>query len=151
MKVKRIEVVNNVNHVEMITEFNNLNGCTGITITGIKDKNVESIIIPERINGYPVTAICSSDEWLLPRLKYITIPKSVIEIESLIFYGSNNINVINGEFIEYDFIIINDRFIYDNYYVYLIAYQVGGDYVVDSDELVSYFVDKVWHGKYFFL
>lgn len=146
----------------MKIEFNHLNGYIGITIIGIGDYNVESIIIPETINGYPVTEIGDLNLWA-SKLKSIIIPKSVIEIKSNAFYGSPNINIINGEFIENDFIIINNRFIFDGNYVFLIKYQISDDYVicrkeyeyqidnacVYCNEYDEYFINKVWYNNKF--
>lgn len=133
----------------MITEFNNLNGDIGITITGIKDRNVESIIIPERINGYTVTTITSEALGWLHSLECLTIPKSVISIHPSVFYGSQNINMVNGEFIEDNFIVINNRFIFNCEYVHNIEYQVGGDYVISYGIHLGYFIDKIEHNRNF--
>lgn len=133
----------------MKIEFNHLNGYIGITVIGIKDKTVESITIPERINGYPVTEIGNGELWWLPQLESITIPKSVIEIKSNVFYGSPNINMVNGELIENDFIVVNNRFIFDCNYVFLIKYQISEDYVIYRHEYDEYFIDKVWYNEIF--
>ena len=133
----------------MITEFNNLNGDIGITITGIKDCNVESIIIPERINGYPVTTITSEALGWLHSLEYLTIPPSVSVMGTETLHGSTNIKVINGEFIEDNFIVINNRFIFNCEYVHNIEYQVGGDYVISYGVHLGYFIDKIERNRNF--
>lgn len=133
----------------MITEFNNLNGNIGISITGIKDKTVESIIIPETINGYPVTKITSEALGWLHSLEYLTIPPSVSVISTEALNGSTNINVINGEFIENNFIVINNKFIFNREYLYKIKYQVCGDYVISYGIHLGYFFDKIEHNRNF--
>lgn len=132
----------------MKINFNHLNGYIGITVIGIKDRNIESIIIPERINGYPVTAIGNDELWWLSQLESITIPKSVISIHPSVFYGSPNINTVNGELIENDFVIINNRFIFDRNYVFLIKYQLSEDYVISHGVHLG-FIDKIERNRNF--
>lgn len=133
----------------MITEFNNLNGNIGVSITGIKDRNVESIIIPETIDGYPVTEISGEALGWLNSLECLTIPPSVSVMGTETLHGSTNIKVINGEFIEDNFIVINNRFIFNCVYVHNIEYQVCGDYVISYGVHLGYFFDKIEYNRNF--
>ena len=51
-----------------------------IIITGVKDQLVKSIDISEFIGDLPVTGIAMDSYHRISKLKYITIPKSVLNI-----------------------------------------------------------------------
>lgn len=83
-----------------------------VTITGIIDKSLEHITIPETIEGYSVTKIDYSC-LLLSRcvsLRYVNDMKI-------------QIGVIN---------MINNKFILWNKKIYVIKHQIGNDYYCDG-------------------
>lgn len=143
-----------------------------VTITGIKDKTVESIIIPKEIDGYPVTNIDNYALDCLPKVRNIIIPDSILNIshdtfancrsletinipDSIINIGSdcllgcrllikiNNIKLNKG------INIINNRFIYHNTWVCKILNQIGNDYYHECYGENGYFIDNIEYGEIF--
>lgn len=118
-----------------------------VIITGYKDHFVKSIVIPETIDGYPVTRI---DDRAFTRqyyLKDINIPKTVTCIESGAFSGCINLSIINGVKLKEgvnNVNIINNRFIYRKHVIFKIKHQIGYDYITHHHN--QYFID----GKYMF-
>lgn len=133
-----------------------------VRIISIKDGCVESIEIPESIDGHQVTdiphgifsfnnrvvsvtlpnSIISIDNYVFYncfQLKEITIPNSVNNIGSNIFRGCTKLSNINGINIKEGINVINNKFIYyinpisiSSNMVFKIKYQILDDYVTES-------------------
>jgi hypothetical protein len=67
-----------------------------VTITGIKDETVESIEIPEFIEGYPVTNINNRCLRFCNSLTKININSSVNSIHYYAFGSCGSLTYING-------------------------------------------------------
>lgn len=98
-----------------------------VTITGVKGASVKSIIIPEFIDGYPVTKINEYCFWFTKSLDDITIPDSVFNIDYNAFHCCDLYN-INGKQTKNCICIINDRFIYHNNNIIKIMHNISNDY-----------------------
>lgn len=96
-----------------------------VTITGYKDQFVKSIVIPDTIEGYPVTRIRS---WCFTgrnNLKRLVIPNSVTDIGYRL--GCKNLKFINNVRLNNKGIIVNNRFINFRYWFYRVTYIIGCD------------------------
>ena len=107
-----------------------------VIIIGYTNNSVESIVIPEFIEGYPVTSLWEHSFSMCEFLLSITIPISVDTIERSILFNCESIYRINGVEVINDFCIINNKFIYDNEIISKIIYQIGNDYYIEC--YVSY-------------
>ena len=96
-----------------------------VTITGYKDQFVKSIIIPDMIDGYPVTKISSKAFVGRNNLKHLTIPNSVIDIGYKL--GCKKLKFVNNIRLN-DNIIINNRFLYYCGYFCRVIYVIDRDY-----------------------
>ncbi|TGX98223.1 leucine-rich repeat domain-containing protein [Hominisplanchenecus murintestinalis] len=66
-----------------------------VQITGSYEEKSGNIIIPETINGYPVTEMANgSDSYSWGNIETITLPKSLIEIESSVFSGCTDLRSV---------------------------------------------------------
>lgn len=130
-----------------------------VNIIDYKDESVTSLIIPEFIEGLPVTKIGDKAFSNLYILEYIHIPNTVTKIGSFSFAQCNTtLNIVlpnsvtylgENSFIGNDMLIINNielkkgvnvvnnRFIFYNDYTSNIMYQINDDYVCDD----GYFMD----------
>jgi hypothetical protein len=102
-----------------------------VIIIGYVDRLAEHIIIPEFIEGYPVTCIDSGCFSYVYNLKTIIIPPTIRNISSYAFGNLcglmvNGLEISNAR-------IINDKFIVDPYNFLTILNQIGDDYVIKSD------------------
>ena len=61
----------------------------GIVITEFKDKDAESVVIPEKIKGRPVISVGTRTFWCCNNMKEITIPDSVTSIGDEAFAFNN--------------------------------------------------------------
>lgn len=114
-----------------------------IIIRGVIDKSATQINIPEYIEGYPVTEICTYAFRLCRNLEDINIPDSIVNISHNILYEHFYLKYINGHRIKNGFCLINNRFMYWKSYIYMIRYQICGDYICDFTEgEYRYFIDK---------
>lgn len=111
---------------------------TGL-IDDLIDDLVNSVIIPEFIGDLPVTGIAMDSFCWLPELKYITIPKSVLNIHCDAFPYNSNLISINNIGINKLFCVINNRHVWYDTDVFKIIYQIGGDYMVGG---YSYFINN---------
>ena len=113
-----------------------------VTITGYKDQFVKSIVIPDKIDGYPVTRIGSLETLYTNEL---IIPNSVNNISCIGLRNHGMLKYINNQPIIDGFCVINNRFIYYQGMVYRIVYNIGGDYFVGYSMLSynynCYFID----------
>lgn len=124
-----------------------------VIILDYKDKTVESIDIPEFIEGLPVTKI---SDWVFfdcDQLLYITIPKSVINISYSILFACESLNRINNVEIINDYCIINNKFIYDCESISMIIHQISDDYYVSFSDSVdsteNYYIEHLLYDKEF--
>lgn len=109
-----------------------------VTITGIIDKSVDSIIIPEFINGYKVVNINFYYKPL--NLNHIIIPKSIDFIHINTFpYGLKS---INGASTNNGIYVINDKFIYDGMFIYIITSIIDETYSVTANDCQLYFINN---------
>lgn len=102
-----------------------------VTIIGYKDVSVTSLIIPEFIEGLPVTKIGDDCFYYHELLEKIKIPNSVNFISGRAL--PSNIKLINNIQVNSGVNIINNRFIYFNEFIYIIYYQISDDYFCDLD------------------
>ena len=65
-----------------------------VTITKCKDKNVTEVVIPSKIDGYPVTSIGEYAFCDCTGLTSVTIPNSVTTICRKAFYGCSGLTSI---------------------------------------------------------
>lgn len=65
------------------------------TVTGLVNKNVASVIIPDTLGGYPVTCIGESAFNWCDKLESVTIPDSVTSIEDYAFSSCYNLASVN--------------------------------------------------------
>ena len=113
-----------------ITRYNNdlveiINGKT--TITRYND-SPESIVIPETIDGYPVTKIDVYCFWFNKNLISLYIPKSIKHIPHIALQGTHSLKYINNDMILNQNYLINNRFIFRDGLCYTITYQICSDY-----------------------
>ena len=97
-----------------------------VTITAYKDKLVKSVIIPELILGCPATKISTDCFYYYELLEEIIIPNSVIIMGSQALPSC--IKSINNTQVNRGVNIINNKFIFFNGFIYIIYYQILGDY-----------------------
>lgn len=113
-----------------------------VCIIGIKDKMISSIVIPDIIDGYPVTMIGSLETLYTNEL---IIPNSVNNISCIGLRNHGMLKYINNQPIIDGFCVINNRFIYYQDMVYRIWYKIGGDYFAEYSILSynynCYFID----------
>lgn len=102
----------------------------GVTIITCNNALIESIIIPESIEGYPVTNINCGIFWCKFFLKTI-----------------NNKDILDGiNFIGNKFIYYNNRSNYGDNKVFTIKHQIGDEYVVDYNGSIGFLIKE----KFFF-
>ena len=111
---------------------------TGTTTTEYCDVITETIDIPSIINGLNVIGINNYSFKLVPYLKSINIPNSIINIGRNTFSANHHLTEINGVKLKEGVNIINNKFIYYERRIYTIKYQICDDYC-DDDEL---FIDN---------
>jgi hypothetical protein len=99
-----------------------------VTITGYNDRSVESIIIPETIEGHPVTKIDLYCFWFHKALISLYIPKSITHIPHIALQCTHSLKYINNDMILNRATIINNRFILIDDLCYTITHQIGYDY-----------------------
>ena len=113
-----------------------------VCIIGVKDKMVSSIVIPDIIDGYPVTMIGSLETLYTNEL---IIPNSVNNISCIGLRNHGMLKYINNQPIIDGFCVINNRFIYYQDMVYRIWYKIGSDYFAEYSMLSynynCYFID----------
>lgn len=113
-----------------------------VWIIGATDKMIPSIVIPDIIDGYPVTMIGSLETLYTNEL---IIPNSVNNISWIGLMDHGMLKYINGQPIINGFCVINNRFIYYLGKVYNIRYNIGGDYFTEYSMLFynynCYFID----------
>lgn len=113
-----------------------------IVISGVNNRNVVSVEIPEFINGYLVTSIESHSFCWCDYLTDIIIPNSVVNIDEDIFAYDSKLKFINNIEIKGGFCVINNRHIWFRTNIFKINYQIGGDYCTDTDYLdLKYFIN----------
>lgn len=121
-----------------------------IVISGVDNRNVVSVEIPEFINGYPVTSIESHSFSWCDNLTNIKIPNSVINIDGDAFEYNTSLKFINNVEIKGGFCVINNRHIWFRTDIFKINYQIGGDYCVYTDYIdLRYFINNEKYYKYF--
>lgn len=99
-----------------------------VTITRYNDSS-ESIVIPETIDGYPVTKIDLYCFWYHNRnLISLYIPKSIKHIPHIALQGTHSLKYINNDMILNQNYLINNRFIFRDGLCYTITYQICSDY-----------------------
>jgi hypothetical protein len=81
------------------------------TVTGLKDETITDVVIPEKVDGHPVTAI-DADAFEYSGLYSITISASVTDIYSYAFAGCYNLTSIavaedNENFVVVDGVLFN--------------------------------------------
>ena len=104
-----------------------------VTITGIIDKSLEHITIPETIEGYSVTKIDYSCLWFDYSLININIPSSINELDCLLLSRCVSLRYVNDMKIQIGVInMINNKFILWNKKIYVIKHQIGNDYYCDG-------------------
>lgn len=101
-----------------------------VTITGYKDQFVKSIVIPDMIDGYPVTRIARCAFTGRNNLKHLTIPNSVTDIGYRL--GCKNLKFINNIRLSNKGIIVNNRFINFGGWFYRVIYIIGCDYYYED-------------------
>lgn len=110
-----------------------------IIITGHVNKMVESIVIPDTIEGYPVTKIGNAF-YDCYYIRKVDLPNTVTKIGSCVFprafIGLQTLTINNIE-VKEGVNVINNRFIFYNGYTSNILYQINDDYVCDD----GYFMD----------
>lgn len=143
-----------------------------VTITGIKDEAIESILVPKFIDNHQVTGIgryafgCSHNVRNIilqdsiinvgydafancGGLESITIPNSVNYIDSTCLLSCSQLIEINGFKLNGGVNIINNRFIYYNTWIYKIIYQICDDYYYYCYVDNGYFIDGLDYYKNF--
>lgn len=98
-----------------------------VTITGYKDKTVESIEFPEFIEGYLVTKINGNPFSSIADLSVVQIPKNIKTINSTIFLFNYKLRYINGIELNSVFKIIDERLIYYYNGLFFIDYVICDD------------------------
>lgn len=123
-------------------EYRIING--EVIITGYKDIDVKSLIIPEFIDGHPVVKITYDLIFSTFNIIHVVIPASIIDIDSHALYSSLRIRTINGDEIDHDKVnIVNNRFVYYYNIFYPIKYQICNGYSCDDyNNNVKYFIDN---------
>lgn len=111
-----------------------------VTITGVKDKFIRSVEIPEFIEGYPVTGIAPYSFESCIYLTNIIIHSGVTRISYYAFQSSygriyNNVKIIKNH-------IINNKFIVGGCNFLTIVNQINNDYIVKSDNDHYYLIGK---------
>lgn len=101
-----------------------------VTITGYNDQSVESIIIPETIEGYTVTKIGLYAFSNFKKLITIIIPNQIIDIGYNSLFGTFSLKYINNDMIMNSWYVINNKFVFRDDYSYKIIHQIGYDFLV---------------------
>lgn len=102
-----------------------------VIIIGYSDITVEHIIIPEFIDGLPVTTIDSCSFSYTRNLKTITIPTTIKNISTYAFGDLHNVMI--NDIIITDTHIINNKFVIDGVNLLTITKQIKSDYILKSD------------------
>ena len=102
-----------------------------VTITGIKDKFIKSIEIPEFIDGLPVTTIGHKAFYDCSSLSMIIIPTTINKIFYTSFDNLYGVTINSTKITGYH--IINNKFIASAYNFLTILNQIGDDYVIKTD------------------
>ena len=82
----------------------------GVSITGLNDKSMTEVNIPEMIDGKPVLSIGSKAFLLCTSLTSVTIPENVVSIEESAFAGCTSLTSITIP----DSVTSIDRYAFDN-------------------------------------
>lgn len=111
-----------------------------VTITGIKDKFIQSVEIPEYLGDIPVTTIGHKAFYNCTILKEIIIPTTI----NRIFYTSfdNLYGVIINNIKISGYHIINNKFIVGGCNFLTILNQINTDYIVKTDENCFYLIGE---------
>ena len=121
-----------------------------IVISGVNNRNVVSVEIPEFINDYPVTRIESYSFCWCDNLTNIVIPNSVVNIDEDTFAYDSKLKFINNIEIKNRFCVINNRHIWYNTDIFKIKHQIGGDYCAYNDYIgLRYFIGNKKYNEYF--
>ena len=91
-KIMSEEVIYAIGSVGLAYEVNSDN--KSCTITGIGTCADSKVVIPGMINGYKVTGIASRAFYGCTNLTEITIPKTVSQIGTQVFYKSSNLHTV---------------------------------------------------------
>lgn len=118
-----------------------------VTIISYTDKSAKSVIIPEFIDGVPVTGI--RDFGYLNNVEELIIPKSVTYIHSGAFEYCLRLKSINNHKIENGICVINNRFIKFSNFIHTIRYQIIDDYSCDFYNMRRFFIKTLWYDEYF--
>ena len=97
------------------------------SIIGVMDKSIKSIVIPDTIEGYPVTKICGNPFSSIADLSVVQIPKNIKTINSTIFLFNYKLRYINGIELNSVFKIIDERLIYYYNGLFFIDYVICDD------------------------
>ncbi len=62
-----------------------------LTVTGIADKSLREVVIPEKLGGHPVTVIGNGAFRLHDNLEYIRVPDTVVSVENAGFRGCTSL------------------------------------------------------------
>ena len=120
-----------------------------VTITGIIDKSLEHITIPETIDGLPVIKINYDVLWYNRELSNIVIPTSINTLPYYVFVNSPSLTHINNIELKYNKPIIhNNKFIICGKRSYKIIYQMCDDYYC-CGLYYHYFIDEKPHNTDF--
>lgn len=76
-----------------------LNDDDGYTLTGISDKNIDEVVIPQHYNGKPVTQIAETALQNCINMRSLTVPSTVTEIAGGALYGCGSLEVLTLPFI----------------------------------------------------
>ena len=127
----------------MIFEFD-IEDC-GITIINVIDKNVNDLIIPEKIGGLFVKKLTRGMLHNCEELRSIHIPNSVENIHYALLLGNfKYLTEINLKPIGNKFILLNNKFIVYGKLVYSIKYEICGNYVLSCDETTVLLIDNMF-------
>lgn len=99
-----------------------------VTITRYNNDSVESITIPETIDGYLVTKIDLYCFWYQKNLISLYIPKSIKHIPHIALQGTHSLKYMNNDMILNQNYLINNRFVFRDGLCYTIIHQIGLDY-----------------------
>lgn len=111
-----------------------------VIITGVEDKFIKSIEIPEFIDGLPVTTIGHKAFYDCSSLSMIIIPTTINKIFYTSFDNLYGVIVNNIKISSYH--IINNKFIVGAYNFLTIYNQINHDYIVKTDEDSFYLIGE---------
>lgn len=102
-----------------------------VTITGVEDKFIRSVEIPEYLGDIPVTTIGHKAFYNCTILKEIIIPTTINKIFYTSFDNLYGVTINSTKITGCH--IINNKFIVSAYNFLTILNQIGDDYVIKTD------------------